>query len=57
VRKVYGNFKGREVKFDMSDVLDLLASQPSLKNEIEGSRRNESLKKMLLGINSGENNE
>lgn len=57
VRKIYGHFKGREDKFDMSDVLDLLVSQPSLKNKIEGSRRNESLKKMSLGINLGENNE
>ena len=57
VRKVYGNFKGREDEFDMSDVLGLLVSQPSLKNKIAGSRRNESLKRMLLGKNSGENNE
>ena len=46
VRKVYYEFKGRELTFNYQDLLDLLTGKPELYNEISGNLRNVALKEI-----------
>lgn len=46
VRKVYDGFKGRELTFNLQNLLDLLAGKPELVNEISGNLRNVALREI-----------
>lgn len=43
VSRVYSHFRGLEAVFGISDILDLVKSNPNLKSSISGNRRNEAL--------------
>ena len=44
VKKIYSSFQGRELTFDFQDLMALLASNPSLTNEVSGNLRNVAIK-------------
>lgn len=46
VRKVYDGFKGRELTFNLQDLLDLLEGKPELVNEISGNLRNVAIREI-----------
>jgi spore coat polysaccharide biosynthesis protein SpsF (cytidylyltransferase family) len=46
VRKIYDDFRGRELAFNYQDLLDLLAEKPELINEISGNLRNVALREI-----------
>jgi spore coat polysaccharide biosynthesis protein SpsF len=47
VRTIYAHFLGREIEFNLNDVLEFCASHPEIRNEIEANRRNEALNKAI----------
>ena len=47
--QIYKEFEGRELDFNMQDLLDLLAKNGNLKSKISGNRRNEQLKNLKNG--------
>lgn len=44
IRKVYSEFRGRELHFTYEDVLNFLDKHPSIRSKISSERRNEALK-------------